>query len=105
MTLNHPLENRTVGEILTVSTKWRNLLLELVQFLVPPSAVGECAELSSLHPPARITAALLFLTHKSTGPNKNFYCQNLGSRLGNFYKAPELDMKYPHLSSGEGKKH
>ena len=50
-------------------------------------------------------AALLFLTHKSTGPNKNFYCQNLGSRLGNFYKAPELDMKYPQLSSGEGKKH
>ena len=49
--------------------------------------------------------ALLFLTHKSTGPNKNFYHQNLGSRLGNFYKAPELDMKYPHLSSGEGKKH
>ena len=49
--------------------------------------------------------ALLFLTHKSTGPNKNFYRQNLGSRLGNFYKAPELDMKYPQLSSGEGKKH
>ena len=28
-----------------------------MQFLVPPSAVGECAELSSLHPPARITAS------------------------------------------------
>ena len=39
-------------------------------------------------------SALLFLKHKSTCPNKNFYCQNLGSRLGNFYKAPELDMKY-----------
>ena len=53
----------------------------------------------------RVADALLFLTHKSTGPNKNFYCQNLGSRLDNFYKAPELDMKYLHLSSGEGKKH
>ena len=49
--------------------------------------------------------AILFLAHKSTGPNKNSYSQSLGSRQGNFYKAPELDMKYPQLSSGEGKKH
>ena len=46
------------------------------------------------------TAALLFLTHKNTGINKILYCQNLSSRLSNFYKAPELDMKHPQLSSG-----
>ena len=43
--------------------------------------------------------ALLFLTHKNTGINKILYCQNLSSRLSNFYKAPELDMKHPQLSS------
>ena len=48
--------------------------------------------------------ALLFLTHKSTGFNKIFYCQNLSSRLGNFYNAPELHMKYPQLSSGDREK-
>ena len=37
--------------------------------------------------------ALLFLTHKSTGPNKKSYCQNLGSSLSNFIKAPEPDIK------------
>ena len=45
-------------------------------------------------------AALFFLTHKNTGINKILYCQNLSFRLGNFYKAPELDMKYPQLSAG-----
>ena len=48
--------------------------------------------------------ALLFLTHKNTGFNKIFYCQNLSSRLGNFYNAPELHMKYPQLSSGDREK-
>ena len=48
----------------------------------------------------RAVHALFFLTHKNTGINKILYCQNLSSRLGNFYKAPELDMKYPQLSSG-----
>ena len=46
------------------------------------------------------SVALLFLTHKNTGINKILYCQNLSSRLSNFYKAPELDMKHPQLSSG-----
>ena len=44
--------------------------------------------------------ALFFLTHKNTGIDKILYCQNLSSRLSNFFKAPELDMKYPQLSSG-----
>ena len=49
-------------------------------------------------------AALLFLAHKSTGPNKNSYCKSLGSCLGNFFKAPELNMKYQQLSSSYRKK-
>ena len=40
-----------------------------------------------------ILYALLFLTHKSTGPNKKSYCWNLGSSLSNFIKAPEPDIK------------
>ena len=51
-----------------------------------------------------IQIALLFLAHKSTGPNKNSYCQSLGFRLGNFHKAPEPDMKYQQLSSGDREK-
>ena len=58
----------------------------------PPLATPHCC------------AALLFLTHKSTGPNKNSYCQSLGSHLGNFLKAPELDTKYDQLSSSYKKK-
>ena len=50
-------EQDSRGNINCINKIERNLLLELVQFLVPPSAVGECAELSSLHPPARITAS------------------------------------------------
>ena len=45
--------------------------------------------------------ALLFLTHKSTGPNKNSCCQNLGSSLSNFNKAPEPHIKYKQRSSGD----
>ena len=77
---------------------------------LPCRAILMCEQIISIllakgQAAAAPSAALLFLTHKSTGPNKNVYCQNLGSRLGNFNKAPELVMKYPQLSSGEGKKH
>ena len=42
----------------------------------------------------RLAAALLFLAHKSTSPNKKSYCWNLGSCLSNFIKAPEPGIKY-----------
>ena len=54
-----------------------------------------------LVPQSGCVVALLFLTHKNTGLNKIFYCQNLSSRLGNFYNTPELHMKYPQRSSGD----
>ena len=56
---------------------------------------GECEAVVQVS----VEYALSFLAHKSTGPNKNSYCQSLGSHLGNFLKAPEFDIKYDQLSS------